>query len=113
MRDDRERLRDVLEAIEHIEKYVVKGPTAFQSDELIQAWFLRHLQIIGEACRSLSASVKDSHPEIPWSKIIGMRHILVHDYFDIDLPLVWNVVEREIPGLKRSLIVILKELGEG
>ncbi|MGB8992579.1 MAG: DUF86 domain-containing protein [Desulfobaccales bacterium] len=112
MRDDRERLRDILEAIEHIGKYVAKGRTAFQADELIQAWFLRHLQIIGEACRSLSASVRNRHPEIPWSKIIGMRHILVHDYFDIDLPPVWNVVERELPELKKHVTAILNELGE-
>jgi uncharacterized protein with HEPN domain len=112
MRDDRERLRDIIEAIGHIDKYAAKGPAAFQANELIQGWFLRHLQIIGEACRSLSVSLKNSHPEIPWSKIIGMRHILVHDYFDIDRPLVWNVVERELPELKRLVAAILNELGD-
>jgi len=112
MRDDREKLRDIIEAIEHIEKYAAKGPSAFQAEELIQGWFLRHLQIIGEAARSLSASVKNSHPEIPWSKIIGMRHILVHDYFDIDLPIVWNVVERELPELKKLVTAVLNELRE-
>jgi uncharacterized protein with HEPN domain len=49
MRDDGERLRDIIAAMEQIEKYAVQGPAAFQTDELIQAWFLRHLQIIGEA----------------------------------------------------------------
>ena len=111
MRDDRERLRDIIEPIEHIEKYAAKGPSAFHTDELIQSWYLRHLQIIGEACRSLSESLKNSQPAIPWSKIIGMRHILVHDYFDIDLPLVWNVVERELPELKEQVTAILIELG--
>ena len=53
MRDDKVRLNDILEAIEHIEKYAVKGQTAFEADELIQVWFLQHLQIIGEASRSL------------------------------------------------------------
>ena len=111
MRDDKVRLNDILEAMGHIEKYAVKGQTAFEADELIQVWFLRHLQIIGEASRSLSSSLKDSHPEIPWAKIIGMRHILVHDYFGIDLPLVWNVVERELPDLKKRLTVIIHGLG--
>ena len=109
MRDDSERLRDIPAAMEHIEKYAVQGPAAFKTDELIQAWFLRHLQIIGEACRSLSESLKNSHPAIPWSKIIGMRHILVHDYFDIDLPLVWNVVERELPELKKYAYCLSSE----
>ncbi|MHB9072977.1 MAG: HepT-like ribonuclease domain-containing protein [Desulfobaccales bacterium] len=112
MRDDKARLNDVLEAIEHIEKYAVKGRTAFEAEELIQVWFLRHLQIIGEASRTMSSSLKDIHPEIPWAKIIGMCHILVHDYFGIDLPLVWNVVERELPDLKKHLTAIIRELGE-
>jgi uncharacterized protein with HEPN domain len=70
MRDDRERLGDIPEAIEHIERYAAKGRSAFQTDELIQTWFLGHLQIIGEASRALSECVKSSHLEIPWSTII-------------------------------------------
>jgi uncharacterized protein with HEPN domain len=113
MRDDRERLHDILEAIELIEKYAAEGRAAFERNELIQIWFLRHLQIIGEASRALSEEIRESHPEIPWAKIIGMRHILVHHYFDIDLPVVWNAVARELPELKRSIAAILKEMGEG
>jgi len=97
MRDDRQRLQDILEAIELIEKYASKGRAAFEQDELIQIWFLRHLQIIGEASRALSDNIRESYPEIPWAKIIGMRHILVHNYFEIDLPIVWNTVELELP----------------
>ena len=61
MRDDRERLQDILEAIEHIEKYAAKGRAAFEQDELIQIWFLQHLQIIGEASRALSAEYQRNH----------------------------------------------------
>jgi len=53
----------------------------FESDELIQNWFVRHLQIIGEAAYALPKELRDQRPEIPWIEIIGMRHILVHDYF--------------------------------
>jgi len=113
MRDDRERLKDILDAIEQIEKYAAKGRAVFEQDELIQIWFLQHLQIIGEASRALSAYIRETHPEVPWAKIIGMRHILVHNYFEIDLPLVWNAVERELPELKRQITSIIKELGEG
>ncbi len=112
MRDDRERLKDILEAIEHIEKYAAKGRAVFEQDELIQIWFLQYLQIIGEASRALSANIRESHPEVPWTKIIGMRNILVHNYFEIDLPVVWNAVERELPELKRQLTSMIKELGE-
>jgi uncharacterized protein with HEPN domain len=60
----------------------------------------------------LSANIRESHPEVPWAKIIGMRNILVHNYFEIDLPVVWNAVEHELPDLKKQMRAILKELGE-
>jgi len=112
MRDPRERLRDVLEAIERIERYAARGRDVFEGDELIQSWFVRHLQIIGEAVRALPADVRDRAPDIPWSKVVGMRHILVHDYFDIDAGAVWEAVERDIPELKRHIQTLLGDLDE-
>ena len=108
MRDDRERLLDVVEAVTQIDKYAVRGRAAFEAEELIQNWTVRHLQIIGEACRGISERFRQEHPEIPWSKIIGMRHILVHDYFGIDVDVVWSVVEHDLPPLKRQVQAILK-----
>jgi len=84
MRDPKERLRDILEAISAMERYADWDRTVFEQDELLQSWFLRHLQIIGEAARSLPEEVQRLAPEIPWTKIIGMRNILVHGYFEID-----------------------------
>jgi uncharacterized protein with HEPN domain len=112
MRDDRERLQDIIEAIELIEKYAAQGRTAFEQNELIQVWFLQHLQIIGEASRALSANLRESHPEVSWGKIIGMRNILVHHYFEIDLPVVWNSVVLELPVLKSQVGAIIREWEE-
>lgn len=109
MRDETERLRDILEAIERIGKYAAKGRDAFERDELIQNWVAHHLQIIGEACRALSAQFREEHPEIPWVKIIGMRNILVHDYFGVDVDRVWAVVERDLPDLLAKVRAILRE----
>ncbi len=78
MREDRERLLDMQEAIEEIEKYAVRGKHAFERDELIQVWIIHHLQIIGEACRTLSQQFLERYSDGPWAKIIGMRNILVH-----------------------------------
>jgi len=112
MRDDREKLLDIFDAIEQIEKYAVQDREAFESSELIQVWHVRHLQVIGEAARTLSSGFKDKHPQIPWTRIVGMRNILVHHYFEIDLPVVWEVVEHELPQLKAQVEAILRE-GEG
>lgn len=103
MREDRERLLDILEAIERIEKYASSGREAFIQDELIQIWILHHLQILGEAARALDPSVRERFPQIPWSQIIGMRNILVHHYFEIDTEIVWNVVENDLPSLREVI----------
>jgi uncharacterized protein with HEPN domain len=108
MRDNREKLRDILEAIERINKYAIQGRTSFEQNELIQAWVVQHLQIIGEASRVLSADIRDEHPEVPWSQMIGMRNILTHNYFEVDLNVVWAVVERELPRLKPQIEAILE-----
>ena len=103
MRDDNERLLDILESIENIEKYAVRGKNIFENDELVQTWILHHLQILGEAAAKISDEYQDSHPDIPWLKIIGMRNILVHDYFRIDTKAVWAVVKDDLPVLKQAI----------
>lgn len=112
MRDPGERLRDILEAIANIERYALRGREAFENDELIQNWFVRHLQIIGEAARALPQETRDRAPDVPWSKIVGMRHIVVHDYFAVDTEIVWDVIERDLPDLRRKVEGILREPGE-
>jgi uncharacterized protein with HEPN domain len=112
MRDDQRRLLDIAEAIERIETYASKGREAFEGDELIQNWIAHHLQIIGEATRSISSELKDEHGELPWQKIVGMRHILVHRYFEVDTDLIWSVIEDDLPELKQQVELILKELEE-
>jgi len=111
VRDPRERLQDILEAIRQIERYSIRGRAVFDADELIQNWFVRHLQIVGEAARALPPEVKDMAPDVPWGEIVGMRHILVHDYFGIDTQVVWGVVEKELPGLKQAVEAMIRGLG--
>ena len=110
MRDDRERLRDILEAIERIEKYASRGRLVFDEDELIQTWVVHHLQIIGEAVRALGAETTSASEEVEWNKIIGMRNILVHNYFGIDADIVWAVIENDLQTLKEKVSEVLDEL---
>lgn len=78
MRDATERLRDMLDAIAALERHRHRTKADFERDELLQVWYLRHLQILGEAARALPEDVRAMAPDVPWSKIIGMRNILVH-----------------------------------
>jgi uncharacterized protein with HEPN domain len=110
MRSDRERLLDVIEAIERIEKYAAQGREAFERDELVQTWVVHHLQIIGEACRAVSDESKRDHPDVPWPKIVGMRNILVHHYFGIDPEAVWQVVEKDLPELRQKLTALINRM---
>lgn len=91
-------------------KEVSRTRAAFDRDELLQAWFLRHLQIIGEAARTLCPDVRALAPEIPWPKIIGMRNVLVHGYFEIDAEIVWYAVVRDVPALKPAIHTLLARL---
>ncbi len=109
MRDNREWLLDILEAIERIERYSSRGRKAFEEDELIQNWIVHQLQIIGEALRSISEDFRLGHNEIPWKETIGMRNILVHRYFDLDTDLVWKAVMRDLPDLKEKVRSSLEE----
>ncbi|PWB54203.1 MAG: nucleotidyltransferase [Candidatus Methanoperedenaceae archaeon] len=104
MRDYNERLLDILEAIKNIEKYASHGHETFEHDELIQTWIVHHLQIIGEAASALPDSFRDKYPEVPWSKIIGMRNILVHNYFGVDADVVWAVVVNDLPDLRQKIV---------
>lgn len=112
MRPDEQRLQDILEAISKIEKFASEGRASFEAEERNQVWMIHHIQIIGEAVRGLSENFRARNPEIPWNVIVGMRHILVHEYFGIDLDEVWSVVERDLPALKPQIQAILMNLGE-
>jgi uncharacterized protein with HEPN domain len=103
VRDQRERLLDMLEVIERIERYAAKGRAEFEKEELIQTWMVHHLQIVGEAAAKLGRKFHEENASIPWPQVVAMRNVLVHDYFGIDLEEVWRVVERDLPELKRKL----------
>ena len=108
MRDDREKLYDILEAIENIEKYSAQGHEEYNRNELIQTWIIHHVLVIGEAASRLSEEIRQRHPEVPWRQMIVMRNILVHAYFRVEEDEVWNVVEHDLPKLKRQVVEILK-----
>ena len=110
MRDDRERLLDMLEAIQKIEQYAHDEAFSHQNEDLLEVWMIHHLQIMGEAASRVSNELRAKHSEVAWGGMIGMRHVLVHGYFETDKELVWRVVEQDIPHLKSQIEKILAEL---
>lgn len=64
---------------------------------------VRNLEIIGEACRAIPSEIREEHPEIEWRKIIGLRNILIHQYFGIDTELIWDLIQNKLPELKEKM----------
>jgi len=81
----------------------------FDSDENLRLALAHLVQTIGEAARHVSAEFQAHHASIPWSKIVGMRHRVVHDYMHVDYDIVWDVVTRELPPLIGLLSKVVPE----
>jgi uncharacterized protein with HEPN domain len=109
LRSDRERLLDILEAIERIEVQAARGLSTFAGEELAQTAVIRWIEVIGEAARGLTEELRQAHPEVPWRQMVAMRNVLIHGYFDIDVDLVWSVAENDLPKLAAQVRAILAE----
>ena len=79
---------------------------------MIGTWVVHHLQIIGEAARSLSAPLKQAHPEIAWRQVTDLRNVIVHQYFHVDMVIIRAILDRDIPNLKEKVASIVKSIGE-
>jgi uncharacterized protein with HEPN domain len=103
-------LQDILDAIQVIEQYLPVDRADFDRDPPLQSHIYRHLMIIGEAAWKLSDLLKRQHPNIPWRKIEGMRHVMVHDYFKVNWKRVYETARDDIPTLKPLIENILASL---
>ena len=112
MKDDLIYLKHILESIEQIENYLhdVNYEVFIENDMMINAT-VRMLEIIGEATNNLSKNFQDNHVEIDFRDIIDMRNFLIHEYFGVNLAIVWAVVEQELTKLGAQVSEILKEMG--
>ena len=81
----------------------------YDTDLVLRRAVERATELIGEAASNVSDSTRAAYPKIPWRKIVGQRHVLIHDYGDVDDALVWNLVELEIPALASTLDRIVRE----
>ena len=97
--DERAYLEHIRDAIERVRGYTSAGRDAFFSSSMQQDAVVRNLEIIGEATKRIGESTRQREPNVPWKSIAGMRDVLVHDYFGVDLEIVWGVVEHRLVPL--------------
>jgi uncharacterized protein with HEPN domain len=103
-------LQDIKQAIAKIEKYTKNMTfTQFKNNELVIDGVVRNLEIIGEAAKRLPDNVKEKTPDIEWKKIAGLRDILIHEYFGIDIEIIWDIIKNKLPQLKKRIHQTLKE----
>lgn len=111
MKDDRVYLVHIREAIEDIRAFTIEGEESFRQDKKTQFAVIRSLEIMGEATKRLSVTLKSAHQHVPWRAIASMRDRLIHDYFGVDIAIVWEVVRSNLPELNRQMDAILAGLG--
>jgi uncharacterized protein with HEPN domain len=109
MRDDRQRLLDILEAAKLLESFRDgKNRADLAHDQLLQSGFLHQPFVIGEAASRLSPALKKRFPNIPWQAISGFRNYIAHEYFSLDLDIVWHTVIADVPSLESQVREILR-----
>ena len=96
-------LKHIRGRIARIENYTNGKRSKFYDSHLVQDAVIRNLRTIAESTQRLSDSLKAAEPEVPWRAIAGFRNVLVHDYFEIDLEVVWTVVDQDLPRLAAAV----------
>ncbi|MBI5669606.1 MAG: DUF86 domain-containing protein [Chloroflexi bacterium] len=109
MRDERLYMIHISECIAAIEEYAAPGYDEFVQSTKTQDAIIRRLQIMGESTMRLSDERKAAFPQVNWSRIRGFRNIVVHDYLDIDLDIVWNIIQNYLPPLKAAVETMLQQ----
>ncbi|WP_426669948.1 DUF86 domain-containing protein [Mucilaginibacter sp. McL0603] len=102
---DRQRLLHILDAINEIQLYTeTTNLKSFLANSMMRFACVKQIEIIGEAANYITPETKAMFTDLEWSQIVGMRHILVHEYFGMDFELIWQVVINDLPILKEKIL---------
>lgn len=102
----------ILEAIKNIEDFVkdIATEDEFTSNRLVRDAVLRNFQVIGEAVKRLDEDFIKNNTEVEWEKVIGMRNFIIHEYFGVDLKIVWETIKKDLPKFKTNIKKLLKSI---
>ncbi|MDI3548709.1 MAG: hypothetical protein PWR10_2361 [Halanaerobiales bacterium] len=101
MRKQKLYFEDIINAMDKIEKYIKNlDKDSFTDNEMVVDAVLRNLEIIGEAAGNISDDIKNKYSNIPWRRMIGLRNIVIHDYFGVDLNIIWEIIKVNLPETK-------------
>ena len=101
---DEVRLKHILDAISEIEQYTKNNSIEdFNKNSMLKFASVKQLEIIGEVANHISETLIKEFPEIKWRSVIGLRNLLVHEYFGIDIQIVWNIIANDLPKLKKQI----------
>lgn len=108
MKDDRLYLIHIREAIERIGEYTQEGEAAFLEDHKTQDAVLRNLHTLAESAQRISSDLKSKHSQVDWRILSAFRNVVVHNYLGISLDRIWDIVENDLPALKKNITAILE-----
>ncbi|MCA9432128.1 MAG: DUF86 domain-containing protein [Candidatus Omnitrophica bacterium] len=112
-RDFRDSLRDIIKCIEKIESYVEgMEEEDLRKDSKTQDAIIRNLEIIGEAVKNIPGKFRENNPSVPWKEMAGLRDILIHNYFGVDLDILIDIVFNELPEVKSAMTQIMVRQGD-
>lgn len=109
-RDYKVYLEDILESINNIQEYTsgLSFPDLKKDKKTLHA-IVRNLEVVGEAMKKIPEEVRCQYPEVEWKKIAGLRDILIHEYFGIDLEIIWDIVRNKLPTLQKQILEIVRK----
>jgi len=104
-------IEDILESIKLIEKYIRNiSKENLDNNQKLKDSIARRLEVIGEAVKNIPDNFRKKYPEVPWKKIAGLRDIIIHTYFNIDLDITWDIIKKDLPDLREKVLRIKSEL---
>ncbi len=112
-RNDIDLIRDIAESVARISLYTLNMEyEEFRKDKKTQDAVIRNIEIMGEATKKLSEDMRKDYPNIPWKNIAGTRDKLIHNYFGVNIDIIWSIVQIEIPSLLPKIERIYQNVNE-